>query len=188
MITHFELMDRCAEIGLAGDRAALPELFKLMMHDDWRVRYAASVAAGDLRAPEAIAPLMWVLWREDAAPLYSQPPLPAGGSAGSSGVTTPAFPEGTTPETIEAWRRRGRVKQAACLALGYIGEAAPQALAALQRYAVAPEEDYVVRAAACQALGKINHPSSREVLLRAAKDEEWCTNHEAAKALARLPA
>ena len=181
--THFDLMDQCAEIGLRKDTASLPVLFTALAHDDWRVRYAAAVALGDMPTPAAVAPLLSALAIEDAAPLYSQPELPAGGSAGSSGVVTPEFPAGTTPDQIEAWRRRGRVKQAVCLALGAIGDGSPGVLAVLHRYAVDSGEDYLVRASSCKALGQIGSPASRAVLSVASKDEEWCTSKEAMKGL-----
>ncbi len=186
--THFELMDQCVDIGLRKDAASLPVLFMALAHADWRVRYTAAVALGDLRASAAVQPLLEALAIEDAAQLYSQPELPAGGSAGSPGGATPQFPAGTTPDQIEAWRRRGRLKQAICLALGEIGEGVPGVLSALHRYAVDSGENYMVRAAACKALGLIASPTSRAVLTAAAKDEEWCTSKEAVKALVRLPA
>lgn len=186
MTTNYELMDQCADIALRGDTASVPTLLAALAHADWRVRYAAAIALGDLRAAVAVKPLLAALAIEDAAPLYSQPQLPAGGSAGSPGGVSPQFPAGTTPDQIEAWRRRGRLKQAICLALGAIGEGDPGVLAALHRYAVDAGEDYLVRASACKALGQIGSPSSREVLLAAAKDEEWCTAKEATKGLMRM--
>lgn len=186
--THFDLMEQCAEIGLNRDVRGLPVLFGALAHTDWRVRYAAAVALGDVPDASSIEPLLKALAIEDAAPLYSQPPLSAGGSAGAPGGTLPVFPEGTTEDQIEAWRRRGRLKQALCLALGAIAHGSPAVLAALHRYATDGAEDYLVRASACKALGLIGDLSSREFLSKAANDEEWCTAKEAAKALALLPA
>lgn len=183
----YERMERCADIALRGDLNALPELFSALADADWQLRYAAAVALGDLRPKTAVQPLLAALAIEDAAPLYSQPPLSAGGSAGSGNVTAPQFPAGTTEEQIAAWTRRGRLKQAICLALGAVGEGAPEVLEALHRTAVDGGEDYLVRASSCKALGLIGSPTSRAVLDQAAKDEEWCTAKEAHKALARLP-
>ena len=189
MITsHFELMEQCAEIGLRGDTKALPVLFTALAHADWRVRYAAAVALGDVPDSSSVEPLLKALAVEDAASLYNQPPLPAGGFAGAPGGVRPTFAEGTTDDQIDAWRRRGRLKQAICLALGEIGENSPAVLVALHRYAVDAGEDYLVRASSCKALGKIASPTSRAVLTAASKDEEWCTAKEASKALERLPA
>ena len=188
MTTHFELMDQCADIGLRKDAASMPVLFTSLAHNDWRVRYAAAVALGDMPVPSAVPPLLAALAIEDAASLYNQPELTAGGPAGACDVVAPQFPAGTTADQIEAWRRRGRVKQAICLALGAIGDGSSGVLATLHRYAVDSGEDYMVRASACKALGLIASPTSRAVLTAATKDEEWCTNKEAVKALARLPA
>ena len=186
MTTPYELMDQCADIALREDTAGVPTLLASLAHDDWRVRYAAAIALGDLRAPDAVQPLLAALAIEDASPLYTQPELPAGGSAGSPGGIAPQFPAGTTPDQIEAWRRRGRLKQAICIALGEIGNGSPGVLAALHRYAVDGGEDYLVRASACKALGQIGSPTSREVLSAASKDEEWCTSKEATKGLMRM--
>lgn len=184
----YELMERCANIALNSDTAEVPTIIEALAHADWQVRYAAAIAAGDLAVPETIPSLLAMMAGEDAAPLYTQPPIAAGGSAGSSRVQAPVFPAGTTPDTIEAWRRRGRLKQAGCLALGAIGQISSEALTTLHRYAVDAGEDYPVRAAACQALGLLAQTESREVLQRASEDEEWCTKTEARKALQRLPA
>ncbi len=184
--THFDLMEQCAEIGMSRAVKELPVLWAALAHADWRVRYAAAVALGDVPDASSVEPLLAALAIEDAASLYSQPPLAAGGSAGAPGGSQPTFPEGTTEDQIEAWRRRGRLKQALCLALGEVANDSPGVLAALHRLAVDDGEDYLVRASACKALGKIASPASRDVLTVAAKDEEWCTAKEASKALVGL--
>jgi HEAT repeat protein len=99
-----------------------------------------------------------------------------------------ALPTGLDEATAAAWQRRGRVKQALCLAIGATRNADPEALRRLQRYATDQREDCAVRAAACKALGQLGPPGSRSTLEQAARDGEWCTATEAAKALAALDA
>jgi len=57
------------------------EQLHALQSPDWRVRYAAAVALGDRRDPQAITGLLAALRLEDVAPLYSQnsavrPPVP----------------------------------------------------------------------------------------------------------------
>lgn len=187
MKESFPAMEECLRWAAERGAAAARDLQARLAHSDWRVRYAAAVALGDLRAAEAVPALLKALKAEDEAPLFSQPRSLGGGSAGS-----PAAREAdeilrtTPPEVLEAWRRRGRLKQAICLALAEIGEAAQEAVPILRRYAVDQGQDYAVRAAACHALGRIAAEDNRDILTQASQDEEWCTRTEARKALQRL--
>lgn len=177
----YDAMERC----LAPATPAA-ELIAGLQSADWQIRFAAAVALGDRREREAVGPLAAVLEQENAAALYTQQADLGGIPAGSPDGHAPVFPAGTTPAIVAAWARRGRLKQAACLALGEIGVATPAVLALLHRYAVDQGEDYAVRAAANKALGKLGQPASRPVLERSVDDPEWCTRTEAAKALARV--
>jgi HEAT repeat protein len=181
MTTQFARMDALMRPG-----TTVAQLCDALADDDWQVRYTAAVALGDRADAGAIDTLLAALMREDAAPLYAQPrefaSLPAGGNA----RPVCDFPAGTTQETLDAWHRRGRVKQAIVTTLGLIGAADPRVLAVLQRYAVDQAEDYAVRAAANKALGLIGDPSALAAVTQATADQEWCTRCEATKALARL--
>ncbi len=177
--TAFSKMEAC----LAATPDNWSEVLIHLTDGNWRVRYAAAVALGDLRRPEAVRPLLDLLRDEDAAPLYSQPDVQTSGHAGATAVVPPQFPPGTTEEELEAWRRRGRLKQAACLALGSIAVSTPQVREILQRYATDSGEDYTVRAAASKALASVGDASSVATLRAAEADEEWCTKTEAKKAL-----
>ena len=179
MNTPYDGMERCMD-------AATPvaTLIATLDNPDWQIRFAAIVALGDRRDRLAVGPLAALLRHENSEPLYSQRDEVGGGiPAGSPQGRTPTFPPGTSEATQAAWARRGRLKQAACLALGAIGLAEPAVLDLLHRYAVDQAEDYAVRAAANKALGLLGHASSRPVLERAVADPEWCTRTEAAKAL-----
>ena len=188
MNAFFEQMEFCAANATASDETSFSKILALLDHEDWRVRYAAAVALGDRRDPRAVNALLQTLDGENEAPLFTQPKLEGGAPAGSNNPFGVVFPEGTTEATKEAWRRRGRVIQAACLALGNLGTATPPVLERLHRYATDQSCDYMVRAAACKALGQLARPESLPVLEKATGDEEWCTACEARKAVKMIRA
>ncbi len=188
METSLSRMNACAEIAERRDPAGLPALLDALPDPDWRVRYAATIALGDLGDPRAAGPLCALLRAEDREPLFTQPPLEGGGHAGATLVSPIVFPEGTTEATKEAWRRRGRLLQAGCLALGTLGTATTPALELLHDFATDQKRDYMVRAAACKALGQLACAESLPVLDQATRDEEWCTATEARKAVAAVRA
>jgi HEAT repeat protein len=183
------MIDECLSWGRQTDVASLTALRARLRHPEWQVRYAAAIALGDRRDPSVIPELLALLAEEDAAPLYTQEgDLVAGTPAGSNaGVSTSAL-TAIDAETLAAWARRGRIKQAVSWTLAEIGVATPEILTVLQRYAIDQHEDYAVRAAACRALGLLADPSSLPVLEQACDDGEWCTATEAQKACARLNA
>ena len=183
MNTVFEKMEFCAAGVTMQDESVFTQTLALLEDENWRVRYAAAVALGDRRDPRAVGALIQTLRRENEAPLFTQPKLEGSLAAGSNLPFAIAFPEGTTEAVKEAWRRRGRVIQAACLALGNIGEATPEVLELLHDHATGQSRDYVVRAAACKALTQIAAPESLTVLEKAAADEETCTKWEAKKGI-----
>ena len=186
MSALFDQMEYCAAHGLAHDEASFTQILALLENDNWRVRYAAAIALGDRRDPRAVDPLVEALRREEKDPLFTQPKLEGSAHAGSNEPFAIKFPEGTTEETKEAWRRRGRLLQAICAALGNIGVATPAGLEFLHSYALNQDRDYMVRAAACKALGRMGQPESLPVLEKASTDEEWCTSCEAKKAVAKM--
>jgi len=186
MNTVFEKMEFCAANITQPDEAAFTQTLALLADENWRVRYSAAIALGDRRDPRAVDALVQALRRENEAPLFTQPKLEGGAHAGSNHPFEVIFPTGTTEETKEAWRCRGRVLQAACLALGNIGTTTPAALELLHDYALDQSRDYAVRAAACKALGQIANPESLPVLEKATQDEEWCTAREAQKAVQKI--
>lgn len=186
MPSTYEKIEQCTNLASSQAHDAEEALLSLLRDEEWRVRYAAAVAAGDRRNAEFVGPLVELLAEEDAAPLYKQPEVEAGGHAGATEVRRPSFPPGTTEAMMAAWQRRGRIKQAVCLALGQIGDSSDATLSSLHRYATDQSEDYTVRAAACLALGQIAAPQSAPFLQQATKDEEFCTSTEATKALASV--
>lgn len=183
MNTVFEKMEYCAAHAASTDSATLADIIAYLRDDNWRVRYAAAIALGDRHDPQAVPALAELFASESSEPLFSQPEIHGGIHAGSTENLSLEFPEGTTEEMKEIWRRRGRVLQAACLAIGNIGQADAATLGYLHRFALEQSYDYGVRAAACKALAQLALPGSLPILELAAKDEEWCTNTEAKKGL-----
>lgn len=185
MSERFEKMEKCLRLGASHSRAAAGRLEAMLADADWRVRYAAAVALGDLGSEGSVPALMAALRREDQRPLYSQKEDLAGGPAGSPArMRRSEVLARQSEETLEAWRCRGRVKQAVCFALAEMGAAAVEALPMLSKYAVDQGEDYAVRAAACRAIGLIGPAQCAAVLEQACQDGEWCTKTSARKALA----
>jgi HEAT repeat protein len=184
----FALIESCQTLARQPGSDATNSLIALLAHPEWRVRYAAAIAVGDRRDEAALPALLALLDDEDAAPLFSQPEDFGSGPAGTNLPIDMRLPAGTTPATREAWRRRGRIKQAVSLALGQLGLADARVVERLSRHATDQAQDYAVRAAACKALGQLAAPASRPYLTQASSDEEWCTKTEAAKALRNLTA
>lgn len=189
-VVCLSVSEACLRLGTQTDAASLATLLAHLQHPDWRVRYAAAVALGERPADAAamVAPLVALLAAEAAAPLYTQPGDFAGMSAGCPHAVTLRLPADADEPTLAAWRRRGRVQQAALLTLGGCGLAARVALPVLHHYATAASVDALVRTAACEALGRLAQPDSRPTLTHAASDDEWCTRTTATKALRLLPA
>ena len=183
MRTEFDRIESCAVLAQQKDEASLKTLINRAQHESWRVRFATAVALGDRAEASTVDALLAMLTHEDGAPIYSQVEHFAGAPAGATTLATAALPVGVSEQTVECWRRRGRIKQAVCFALGQIGPAARQALPRLCGYAVNQKEDYAVRAAASQALGLIGDSAATDALRVASGDEEWCTKTQAAKAL-----
>ena len=193
-MTTFDQIETCARAATLTDAASRDELLQATRSDEWRVRYAACVALGDRadkgeRDAATVPAIIEVLRREDAAPLYAQPQGYTFAHAGSPFAKSNLPPE-ADDATREAWRRRGRVKQAACWALGALLEnsSVGEAGEFLHRYANSTDaqEDHQVRAAANRALGRIGDGASRPFLERATRDAEWCSACEARKALERI--
>lgn len=168
------------------------ELERLALHENWRVRYAAAVAMGQSQDRRWLPLLKEMLRIENARPLYSQPPAYFTNSTDDTrmaeqiGPITASFDHEVDESTLEAWRCRGRVKQAVLFALYDMGEADDEMRAILHGYLEDPKEEYPIKAAAGRALGKVGNRSSIPALRTAQKFDEWCTQMEATKAIGRI--
>jgi HEAT repeat protein len=175
------LMDRCF--------ADLPFARTALAHPDWHVRFAAAEAVGRAGDRGALDALHALLESERGQPLYSQPPVRYEGLGDATEIAERvdplimSFPSEPDPETREAWRRRGRLKQAALFAIACIGEAGAPLAAEVRRLAAEDGEDEPVRAAACRCLGRIGGAESLPALEKAAAVDEWCTATEARKSI-----
>jgi len=161
-----------------GSSVEFEELLAGLTADNWQVQQMALWALGHRGDSQAINHILNTLDAQDALDVYGSP--------------DPWAIDGTDDvDTRETWRCRFRVKQAACHALGAIGAKhgpdilGSDAIRRLTGYATDQREDYVVRAAACQALGLCRATGAHvdNALKAAANDSEWCTATEARKAL-----
>jgi HEAT repeat protein len=175
------LMDRCfADAAFA--RAALS-------HPDWSVRFAAAEAIGRAGDAGSLGALQALLDEERSMPLYDQPPVRYEGMGDATEIAERvdplvlSFPKEPDPDTKEAWRRRGRLKQAVLFAIARIGRADPSLVQCVCRLAADDTEDYPVRAAACRCLGSIGGTECFPALEAAAGVDEWCTATEARKSI-----
>jgi HEAT repeat protein len=173
-----------------ADPAALAEHWD---DEDWRVRYAAAVAMGESGDPRWLARLHDLMEIEAQRPLYSQPAVQAFvGSYDDTRmaeqlVATEAVWDREYPDDVkEAWRCRGRVRQASLLAVHAIGSATPELVDLIHRLLEDPDEDHSVKAAGAKALARVGDRSSVPALEAAMEFDEWCLRVEARKALATL--
>ncbi len=185
MISEYDLMEL-----VLGDPEALAQHWN---DDRWRVRYAAAVAMGETGDPRWLPELHRLLVIEDGRDLYSQPRVM--GFVGSFDDTRMAeqlirteaiFDREYSPEALDAWACRGRVKQACLLAVHTIGEASDDLLVSIYRALDDPHEDFVVKTAAAKALARVGDRESIPYLTRAVALDEWCLRVEATKALRAL--
>lgn len=161
-------------------------------HPDWRMRYAAALAMAQHPDPKWLPLLARMLDIEAQRPLYTQPPARFSHGTGDTrmaeqiGPIDVFFDADYDDATLEAWRCRGRVRQAALFAIAAIGSADDALLDVLHGYIFDANEDFTVKAATARALGMIANPRSIPALREAQIFDEWCTNREASKALQRM--
>jgi len=162
------------------------------VHADWRIRYAAALAMAQHPAPHWIPLIQRMLHIEAERPLYTQPVVRFSRGTGDTRMAEQIGPlevwfDAEYPEdTREAWRCRGRVRQAVLFALAAIGTCSDEVRDMLHGFLCDPDEDFAVKAATARALGMIGHPDSVPFLQMAVSYDEWCTSREAQKALQRI--
>lgn len=185
MTAPYELMER-----LLTDTDALADGWE---DPRWEVRYAAAIAMGETGDPRWLPVLLRLMAIEDGRDLYSQPRVL--GFAGSYDdtrmaeqliVTEAIFDQEYPQDLLDAWRCRGRVRQACILAVHAIGSADDTWRAQLHRLLHDPDEDFVVKTASAKALSRVGVPESVPHLRFALGLDEWCLNVEARKALRAL--
>ena len=157
---------------------------------NWRVRYAAAVAMGESRDAKWLDTIERVYDLESKRSLYNQPPARFPGLAADEtrlsehiGPLKAVFPIPADEETKEAWRCRGRVKQAVLYAVYDIGAVSASMLAKLHECLENATDDYCVIAAAARALGRVGNATSLEYLDKILAIDEWCTTTEAKKSI-----
>ena len=158
----------------------------------WQVRYAAAMAIAQHPEPRWLPVLHNMLIIESTRPLYTQPVVQFSVGNGDTrmaeqiGPIEVTFDSAYDDATKDAWRCRGRVRQAVLFAIAAIGVADNELLAVLHGFLADPKEDFAVKAATARALGVIAHPDSVPFLQIAQQFDEWCTNREATNALQRI--
>lgn len=144
--------------------------------NNWQVQQAALSAIGDRGESSAIPVIAATLEAQDKLPVYR--------CSDEWGLDS-----AKDENEAETWRCRFRVKQAALLAISKcVDKSGPAAVddnlcQKIMDYALNQDEDYPVRMAACELLGKLKRPETRSVLEQAAHDGEWCTATTAKEAL-----
>lgn len=172
----FLKMDRCWD-----QDTPYSQLKELLQGDSWRKQQAALYAIGDRGIKEAVPDIVAVLNEQDNLAVY-----------GATNQNEWSLADAKNETEKETWMCRFRVKQAACVALGQIaekygeGSIGPDAVEKLKKYAISQEDDYAVRAVACQALGKTRDKSAVPCLEKATHDGEWCTKTHATVALKKI--
>ncbi len=152
------------------------DLIAALDNDNWQIQQAALLAIGDRGEIETLPAIEALLAVQDGLGIYACP-------------EEWNFDDAKDEAEKEMWRCRFRVKQAALLAIGRcVDRHGPDIVGAalLQRlmdYAVSQENDYPVRIAACEVLGRLKRPESKATLEQAASDGEWCTAMTAKKSL-----
>lgn len=185
----YALMEATLEPGEAG-LAAIREAAR---HPNWRARYAAARAVEARKDPTLFPILEALLQREKGRALYTQPAVRR--FENSEDDTRMAehlrpiravFDQEYDEETLEDWKCRGRVRQACLIAAAMTGAPSEAIKREARAYLLEPKEDYDVKAASCRVLGASGDPKEIPALRAALDYDEWCTQKEAAKAIARL--
>jgi HEAT repeat protein len=184
-VSTFELMEQ----GLSDPSA----LERLASHPEWRVRYAAAIGMGETRDARWLPVLRDLMEREATRDLYGQPQVKEFiGSyddtlAAEQLVATEAVWERPpTPEQRDDWQCRGRVRQAAVLAVHSIGQSDETWEQLLLKVMHDGKEDSVVRTAAAKALSRVGSRASIAGLRDALAIDEWCLAIEVRKTLRAL--
>jgi len=191
MTAAVELLREINDIFQAAAKGDAARVLSAMEDERWHIVQAALHAVRQHPRAQYAPAIVKALARQETLDLYGQKDevnWPAGVPACGPVERVADIPK----HILETWKCRWRVKQAACHALGAIGQAcgrgavAREAVERMCKYVHGRVDDYQVRAAACQALGQIGDPAAQAALEIGAADEEFCTKTEAQMALAKL--
>jgi HEAT repeat protein len=178
-------------LGAIGDIAAAPAIRPFLDHQEDRVANAAIKAAGMLKDPEAVAPLLAILGVEkdpdSVAPLLAV--LGVEGDRGRQQEAATALAEiGSAPaiEGLIGVLRSGSEHSRALAAeqLGLTGST--KAVAALTAVAADPEADTRLRTSALRSLGKLGGPKALAALRAGADSDDGSVRGAALAALMEL--
>jgi HEAT repeat protein len=165
------------------------ELADLAADTDWQVRYAAAVAIGARGDAMYLPMLERMLDIEDERPLYTQPEPEYIGTSGDSSLAElvkpfqVVFPHPVDADTLEAWKCRGRVKQAVLFAIHAIGTANDSLIRRMTAYVEDDIQDASVKCAAVRALGRVGGARVRPLMERMRNHPDITIRMEADKAI-----
>lgn len=193
-----------------GDQARIDALLTNLRSNDYQLRKAAAQALGQLRAPEAVAPLMTLIadsppWLRDSAvdAIVALGPVAVealiGGLQSAKREVRQSCTEGlgrirdsrAVPALLDCLKDRNcEIVPEIAAALGEIGDrgTVPTLISLLQAGASPGEVGGgFVREAAAKALGNIGDPTAVDPLRRALRDRETYVQDAAGEALAKIP-
>lgn len=181
----FELMEQAL-----SDQDAMLQLSR---HPEWRVRYCAAIGMGETGDARWLPALYDLMKLEAARDLYGQPRVKQFVNsyddtlAAEQLVATEAIWEvEPTATQRDDWQCRGRVRQAAILAVHAIGQPDSAWEQLLIEVLHDGREDSVVRTAAAKALSRVGGAASLNPLRAALEIDEWCLAIEVRKSLSAL--
>lgn len=170
-----------------------PEMAQLATHPEWRVRYAAAIGMGETKDPRWLPILLDLMKLEAKRDLYGQPRVRefVGSyddtlAAEQLVATRAVWDIEPTAQQRDDWQCRGRVRQAAILAVHAIGQLDADWEQLLIDILHDQSEDSVVRTAAAKALSRVGGEASIRPLRAALAIDEWCLAIEVRKSLRAL--
>jgi HEAT repeat protein len=175
-----------AALAAIGD-ASLPSLFVALTHDEWLVRLHAVEALGKTKSPEAVDPLLSVLFndrdravREDAVRALGQ----IGDARAVEFLVTAMKEPGLRPLAVEALGLVGDRRAVPVLKNVLEGLDRPETLRPIEGCGDRWDEEMLTLGAAVRALGAIRDESAIPSLIKALR--YTVTRAEAADALTRF--
>jgi len=163
---------------LWDETTSVSKLKEALNNDNWQIQQAALSAIGDRGELKLLTDIDNILEIQDSLDIYGCP-------------DEWDFDAASSVAEKELWRCRFRVKQAALIAVSKLidkhgGDIVDDVLLnKILKYAVDQGEDFSIRVASCEVLGKIKTPATRKILEKASQDAETCTRLTAEEGLKR---
>ena len=122
MFDEFKNMEMCFAREVLTENEWEEIIAKAAVSDSFFVRYGAAVAISRYGNEKQLGLLTELLNREEKEPIYGQKAnlKNTDADAGDNMVGNIGFPAHTSEKEKQAWQRRGKIKQAVCLAAAEI--------------------------------------------------------------------